>query len=454
MAEQPLDIPRFEDEPAPRPVRGAGVKTPARALPVPEQQERSRGFLGTIDAWLCVVAGLLLAIGLMMVYSTTFDWSFQEFGSQYTVFFQQLRSLGVGIGVVIVLTLLDYRLWRRFSVLMLLGTVGALVAVLLFGDTVFGSRRALINGAFQPGELAELVIVIYMATWLSSRKTQIRSLTYGLIPFAVLVGIVAALILAQPDISTAATIVLVAGIMYFLAGADLLQILVAGVFVGVVGVLYISQSGPDYAQDRVTSFLSGASDVTQADYHVRQAIVAFSNGGLTGVGLGQGRQKFGNLPAPHTDSIFAIIGEELGALGATLVVGLYIAMVVRGLQIARRATDNFGALLASGLTIWIAIKALLNIAVMTGMVPPTGASLPFISFGGSSLVVVMAGVGLLLSIARVKALQTNPRKAGAAVPSPERRSTGANTDSSGGNRRSRLPGAGDSRGAARVTPQR
>ena len=454
MAEQPLDIPRFEDEPAPRPVRGAGVKTPARALPVTEPQERSRGFLGTIDAWLCVVTGLLLAIGLMMVYSTTFDWSFQEFGSQYTVFFQQLRSLGVGIGVVIVLMLLDYRLWRRFSVLMLLGTVGALVAVLLFGDTVFGSRRALINGAFQPGELAELVIVIYMATWLSSRKTQIRSLTYGLIPFAVLVGIVAALILAQPDISTAATIVVVAGIMFFLAGADLVQIGVAAAFIGVVGVLYITQSGPDSAQDRVSSFLSGASDVTQADYHVRQAIVAFSNGGLTGVGLGQGRQKFGNLPAPHTDSIFAIIGEELGALGATLVVGLYIAMVVRGLQIARRATDNFGALLASGLTIWIAIKALLNIAVMTGMVPPTGASLPFISFGGSSLVVVMAGVGLLLSISRVKALQTNPRKAGAAVPSPERRSTGANTDSSGGNRRSRLPGAGDSRGAARVTPQR
>jgi cell division protein FtsW len=326
--------------------------------------------------------------------------------------------------------------------------------VLIFGDTVFGSRRALINGALQPGELAELVIVIYMATWLSSRKTQIRSLTYGLIPFAVLVGIVAALILAQPDISTAATIIVVAGIMYFLAGADMLQIAVAGVFVGVIGVLYITQSGPDYAQGRVASFLSGATDVTEADYHVRQAIVAFTNGGLTGVGLGQGKQKFGNLPAPHTDSIFAIIGEELGVMGATLVVALYIALVVRGVQIARRAVDNFGALLASGLTIWIAIKALLNIAVMTGMVPPTGASLPFISFGGSSLVVVMAGVGLLLSISRVKALQTNPRKPGAAVPSPERRPNSANTDRSGGNGRTRLSSPGDSRGAARVTPQR
>jgi cell division protein FtsW len=149
----------------------------------------------------------------------------------------------------------------------------------------------------------------------------------------------------------------------------------------------------------------GSTDVTQTDYHIRQAIVAFSNGGLTGVGLGQGKQKFGNLPAPHTDSIFAVLGEELGLLGASLVVALNIALVVRGLQIARRSVDNFGALLAAGVTIWIAIKALLNIAVMVAIVPPTGASLPFISFGGSSLVVVMCGMGLLLSVARVRARQ-------------------------------------------------
>jgi len=424
MADQPLvDLPVFDDEPiaqpAPRPIRA----TPKTPLPARGEgtgvgsSERRVGFLASIDGYLIVVVTVLLAIGLMMVYSTTFDWSYQSFDSETVIFMQHGRNMGIGMVVMLVLVAVNYRIWRRVAVLMLLLTIGALVAVLLFGDTVFNARRSLINGSFQPGELAELVIVIYMAAWLSSRRTQIRSITYGLLPFAVLVGIVAALILAQPDISTAATIIVVAGIMFFLAGADLLQMVVAGVIVVVIGVVYVSQIGPGYAQGRVESYLSGSTDVTQADYHIQQAIVAFTNGGLTGAGLGQGKQKFGNLPAPHTDSIFAVIGEELGLLGASLVVALYIALVVRGLQIARRATDNFGALLAAGITIWIAIKALLNIAVMVAIVPPTGASLPFISFGGSSLVVVMAGTGLLLSVARARARQSVAKRA---VPLAER----------------------------------
>jgi len=416
MAEQPfVDLPAFEDDPvpspAPRPVRAMPKASPRVAVVEAAPSERRLGFLATIDGYLIVVVSVLLAIGLLMVYSTTFDWSYQDFGSEWVIFTQHGRNVVVGIVIMLLLIAIDYRVWRRLAVILLLMTIGALVAVLFFGDDVFNARRSLINGSFQPGELAELVIVIYMAAWLSSRRTQIRSITYGLLPFAVLVGIVAALILAQPDISTAATIILAAGIMFFLAGADLIQMIVALVVVAVVGVVYVSYVGPDYAQGRVSSYLSGTSDVTQADYQIQQAIVAFTNGGLTGVGLGQGKQKFGNLPAPHTDSIFAVLGEELGLLGASLVVALYIALVVRGLQIARRSMDNFGALLAAGVTIWIAIKALLNIAVMTAIVPPTGASLPFISFGGSSLVVVMAGTGLLLSVARVKARQNVQKRA-------------------------------------------
>jgi cell division protein FtsW len=278
--------------------------------------------------------------------------------------------------------------------------------------------------------MAELATVMYMAAWLSSRKTQIRSLTYGLLPFATLVGIVAYLVVRQPDISTAATIAIVAGIMFFLAGADLLQLAVVGTIVAIAGFIWLTTSGPEYAQDRLSSFVSSTSDVTQADYQVRQAIKAFWDGGWTGAGLGQGRQKYGNLPTPHTDSIFAVIGEELGIMGATFVIGLYIALVIRGLQIARRAVDNFGALLAAGIIIWIAFKALLNIAVMTGRIPTTGAPLPFISFGGSSLVVLMTGVGLLLSIARVRLRENQPkriapdRKKAAAPPAPTARPNG------------------------------
>lgn len=444
MADQPLvDVspPITTDIPAPRPVRATPRSTP-RFVPEAAPVERRRGFLFTLDGYMLVVVGVLLAIGMMMVYSTTFDWSYQSFGNQTTIFMQQVRNIGIGCVVSALLALIDYRIWRRLAVLILLFTIGALVAVLIFGDDVFNARRALINGSFQPGELAELTIIVYMAAWLSSRRTQIRSITYGLIPFAVLVGIVAALVLAQPDISTAATIIVVAGVMFFLAGADLIQMAVAGVVVGVIGIVWLTSIGPGYAQGRLDSYVSGSSDLTEADYHVQQAIIAFNNGGLTGVGLGQGKQKFGNLPTPHTDSIFAVIGEELGLLGAALVVGLYIALVIRGLQIARRAVDNFGAMLAAGVTIWIAIKALLNIAVMTALVPPTGASLPFISFGGSSLVVVMSGVGLLLSIYRVNLLQGVPKRT---TPALVRRANATNHDRSRRDRRSPLPSNGNSR---------
>lgn len=447
------DLPQFIDhdtalDSPPRPIRSTPRATP-RVTPV-ENAEPRRRFFATLDMPVMVVTGLLLAIGLMMVYSTTFDWSYQVYGDPAIIFMRHLRNVGVALVIFVLLALIDYRVWRRVAVLLLLLTIGALVAVLLFGDdTLLDARRALVNGSLQPGELAELTIVVYLAAWLGSRRTQVRSVAYGLIPFAVLVGIMAGLVLLQPDISTAATIVAVAGIMFFLAGGDLVQLGAAAVIVGVAGVLYITQSGPDYAQGRLDSYLSGAADLTQADDHIQQAIKAFSNGGWTGVGLGQGRQKFERLPAPHTDSIFAVIGEELGILGASLVVLLYIVLVVRGLQIARRAPDSFGALLAAGVTIWIAVKALLNIAVMTAVVPPTGASLPFISFGGSSLVVVMAGVGLMLSVSRVRLLQNAPRR-----PVTERSQTVANSDLGGRDRRPRVSGAGrrrsvDSAGSGR-----
>ena len=392
--------------------------------------ERSKGFLATLDLYMLLAVTALLAIGLMMVYSATFDWSFQSFGSETYIFGIHVRNVALGTGALIILALIDYRIWRRFAVWMLLITIGLLVAVWLFGDDTFGARRALINGSFQPGEAAELVIVIYMAAWLGSRKTRIRSITYGLIPFAVLVGIVAGLVLLQPDLSTAAIILITSGVMFFLAGADSKQLVIAVVLAVVIGVAVI-QLGllPSYAENRWTTYVAGIQDLTQANYHVQQAVIAFLNGGWGGVGLGNGRQKFGFLPAPHTDSIFAVIGEELGIIGAAVVVILYVALVVRGFQVARRSVDPFGALLGAGLTIWIAVKALLNIAVMTAVVPSTGTPLPFISYGGSSMLVLMAGTGLLISIARVQA-RTNIE--------PERRSRIARNDRSRRNGRTRV----------------
>src|SRR5690606_38034215 len=360
------------------------------------------------DKPMLAVCGVLLAIGLMMVYSTTFDWAFSLSGNPALKVVEQVRNVIIGMVLAAGVIAFDYRRIRRLSVFILLGTIAALVSVLLFGDDVFNARRSLLGGSLQPGELAELAMIIYMAAWLSSKNTRVRSLTYGLLPFAVLLGIISGLVILQPDISTAVIIIAVSGLMFFLAGADLVQIGVIGGIAGLMGRGVVLGGGFGYAEQRVEGFLDSISDITRADYHIRQAYVAFANGGWTGVGPGLSQQKFNNaLPAPHTDSIFAIIGEEFGIIGAGFVVFLYGLLVARGLIIARKAGDPFGALLAAGLTLWIILKAMLNIAVMLALVPPTGIALPFISFGGSSMVTVLIGVGLILSVQRANVVREN-----------------------------------------------
>lgn len=421
---------------AQQPRRTTQTTAPVRPL------ERRRGLLATIDSPILVVVVLLLAIGSMMVYSTTFDWAFQSFGSESYILIQHLRNILLGAVVFAFFMLVNYRFWKRVAWLLLVITIGSLIGVLFFSDEVFGARRSLLNGSYQPGELAELTIIMYMAAWLGSKKTKVASFFSGLVPFTILIVLIGGLVMLQPDISTAATIFIVAGLMYFLAGANMMHV------VGVLGVLgsvgWVLSQRLIYAQDRVTSYLAGLADLTQTNYHAQQAIIAFLNGGWTGVGLGQGRQKFGFLPAPHTDSIFAVIGEELGVIGAMFVVMLYIILVIRGLRVARKAPDTFGALLASGITLWIVTKAMMNIAVMINLLPSTGVALPFISYGGSSLLVVMAGAGLLLSVSRVTTLQQ----------SPEGRGNRADYDRGWGNRWSRLSGFSRGRDGAGAAPRR
>ncbi|HYO88270.1 MAG TPA: putative peptidoglycan glycosyltransferase FtsW [Candidatus Limnocylindrales bacterium] len=397
-------IPEYSDDLEYTPRRRA----PAPPLPsvrdeAPEYEAKPvrRGFLATIDTALIVTVAMLLAIGALMVYSTTFDWSFSDFGGETVILTQHLRNMAIGGLVFLTLVLIDYRVWKRFSMWLLIFTVGSLIAVLVFSDQVFGARRSLLNGSYQPGELAELTVIIYMAAWLSSKGTKVKSFWNGLLPFALLLGLISVLVMLQPDISTAVTMIIASGILYFLAGANIRFLVIIAAVMGTAG--FVLSQRLSYAADRLTSFTAGLTDLTQTNYHAQQAIIAFMNGGWTGMGLGQGRQKYGFLPAPHTDSIFAVIGEELGVIGAAFVVFLFIILVFRGFTISGRAKDSFGSLLAAGITVWIITKAMMNIAVMLNLVPATGVALPFISFGGSSLVVVMAGVGLLVSVSRVTA---------------------------------------------------
>lgn len=374
-------------------------QTPA---PRPRQPDRARAYAVGIDLYLVLVVGALCAVGLLMVYSASIDVSYQVTGeadSTTYFFIRQARSMGIGVLAAVLLARIDYHVWRKLAVPMMLVVILLLGAVLRFGDVRFEAQRALLEGSFQPGELAKFTVVLYMAAWLAAKRRRLRNIFYGIIPFSLLVGTVAFLIVLQPDLSTAASILATALSMFFIAGAPLGQLVVIGGTMGLAGWQLIMTF--EYARDRLDNHFAAIEDLTQASDHVQQAVTAFINGGLTGVGLGESQLKFANsLPFPHTDSIFAIIGEELGLLGAFGVLALFVALIYRGFTISRHCEDPFGKLLAAGVTCWLAYDAMLNIAVMTALVPPTGVPLPFISFGGSSLVAALAGVGLMLNVSR------------------------------------------------------
>lgn len=391
-----------------------GVMAPA-APPVPDidrrrADQRRRMFAPSFDLYLLTVVGALCAFGLLMVYSASIDASFLATEDTTTTYFfwRQLRNFAIGFAGMYLLSRIDYRIWRRLSVPMMLAIMLTLVLVIQYGDRRLEATRALFRGSFQPGEAAKLVVVIYMAAWLASKRDKIRKLSYGLIPFSIMIGTVTLLIVLQPDLSTAGSILATALTMFFLAGASWLQL---GLLAGGAGLaVWTIATQLPYAQTRIEGHLNAINDLSQANDHVQAAIVAFLNGGLFGVGLGEGKQKFGALPFPHTDSVFAVIGEELGLFGCFIVIALYVVMVYRGFNVARNARDSFGALLAAGITCWLVYDALLNIAVMTAVIPPTGVPLPFISFGGSSLVAAMSGIGLILSVSRVSSKPLPPER--------------------------------------------
>ncbi|MEX1143317.1 MAG: FtsW/RodA/SpoVE family cell cycle protein [Anaerolineales bacterium] len=355
------------------------------------------------DVPLLMAVFALLLFGALMVYSASWDFSLVNYEDPTQMFFSQIRNMGVGLAVAVACAFLHYHFWRKYSVLMMGGMLLALTAVLVYGEVRYGSARALMGGSFMPGELAKLVTIIYLSVWLFAKRAELKRVTYGLAPLIGILGLMAGLIFLQPDISAAATIVLLGGLLFFLAGGSMLQIgamLGGGAALGLV-VMQISLT----ASTRIADYLTGLGNPTLANDHVLRAYEAFVKGGWFGVGLGQSETKLTGLPVPPTDSIFAVIGEELGLFGVFLTILLYVLILWRGMLIARRAPDMFGSLLAAGITLWITLEAFINMAVMVGLVPFAGNTLPLVSFGGSSLVTALAGLGILMNISRVSRTQ-------------------------------------------------
>jgi cell division protein FtsW len=352
-----------------------------------------------IDVILLIVTITLAIIGLLMVYSASWDYSFLVFGSPSHIFQRQVLWFFLGGTIASILIFVDYRFYRKIAVPMILATVALLFIVLVISDLRNNAVRTLVRGSIQPSELAKLVIIIYLAVWLYSKRDQLGDVSFGLIPLGGILGVVGGLIFIQPDLSAVITILALGGIMFFLAGGDLKQIGFLVLLALLFGwlVVAISPTG----SSRVTSYLAGLRNPLEGSYHVQRSMEAFVKGGWIGVGIGNSETKLTGLPVPPTDSIFAVIGEETGVIGAVVMVILYCTLLWRGLSIARRAPDGLGTLLAAGLTIWLVMEALINMAVMVGLLPFAGNALPFISAGGSNLVVSLMAVGILLNISRL-----------------------------------------------------
>ena len=358
----------------------------------------SRSLIRGVDMPMLLTVVALIVFGLIMLYSASFDFSFNEYGSSSYMFLRQVRWLSVGILSAFVLSFFDYHQWRKLVVFAMLGTIGLLITVLFINEIRLGASRTLFEGSYQPSELAKLVAVIYLSVWLYAKRQSLHDVSFGLIPLGVILGIIGGLIYLQPDLSAAGTVLILGGLLFFLAGADIKQIVFLLVLAVVMAWVIVQFSAT--GQDRVGSFLAGWKDPTHASYHVQRSFEAVIKGGVFGVGLGQADTKLTGLPFAPTDSIFAVVAEELGLFGSTLLIALYAALIWRGLVIARRAPDMLGTLLASGITFWVGIEALINMAVMVGLMPFAGNALPFISAGGSNLVSTLCAMGIMLNISR------------------------------------------------------
>ncbi len=361
------------------------------------------------DYVLLATVGSLVAFGLVMVYSASFVEAFNRYENQYYYLLRQFVGAVIGTVGLLVAQRIDYRVWRKYSVHLMGACLLLLFLVLVLpaSMTEVNNSRSWIRlgegGVFglfsiQPSELAKLAIIIYFADWLSRRSEKLGNVTYGLIPFSVMLGLVCGLVLLQPDLGTAVVLVLIGGTIYFAAGASLWHIAGAVGLGGVAAWFLIFVMG--VRNYRILAFLEPEKYYSTFGFQPTHALYALGSGGLFGQGLGQGRQKFQWLPQAHTDTIFAIVGEELGLVGTAAVLAAFALIAYRGYRIAGRAPNPFAALVAVGITSWIVIQALINIAVTTSLIPFTGLTLPFLSYGSTSLYTCMIGVGVLLNISR------------------------------------------------------
>lgn len=371
------------------------------SLPWPSAGQRARKLVA-MDHTLLIVAVVLSLVGLVMVFSASAVVAGNRFQDQSYFLKRQLAWLVLGLALMHVASRIDYAVWRKLATPLLIGA-GVLLAVVLvpgIGVMTKGARRWIHVGPLllQPTEIAKVVIVMYVAAYLAKKGPKVTRFASGFLPPLVLVGALSVMILAQPDLGSVVVIGAVVMTLLFVAGARLGHLLtIALLALPAVAVLILRSP---YRRQRLMTFLTPWKDATDGGFQVTQSFLAFGSGGPFGVGLGEGKQKLFFLPEAHTDFVLALVGEELGLVGTAALMALFALLVLRGFHIAERARMPFGYYLGTGITMLIGVQALINAGVVTGMLPTKGLTLPLVSYGGSSLVVSLVAIGILLSISR------------------------------------------------------
>ncbi|MFD1735725.1 stage V sporulation protein E [Bacillus salitolerans] len=356
----------------------------------------------TPDFLLVLITLLLLAVGMIMVYSASAAWATYKFEDSFFFAKRQLLFAGLGVIAMFFIMNVDYWTWRTWAKIILITCFIMLILVLIPGiGLVRGGARSWIGvGAFsiQPSEFMKLAMIAFLAKYLSENQKKITSLRQGLVPSLSLVFLAFGMIMLQPDLGTGTVMVGTCMVMIFVAGGRISHFVGLGL-IGVAGFVGLILSAP-YRIKRITSFLDPWQDPLGSGFQIIQSLYAIGPGGLLGLGLGKSRQKFFYLPEPQTDFIFAILAEELGFIGGSLIILLFALLLWRGVRIALGAPDLFGSFLAIGIISMIAIQVIINIGVVIGLMPVTGITLPFLSYGGSSLTLMLMAVGVLLNISR------------------------------------------------------
>ncbi len=352
----------------------------------------------SMDWVLVSVVVILTLIGLVMAYSTTFYNSAIYTDNPFAQFQNQLKYALAGLALMFILSRIDYGFWRRWAFWITLAMLVILVLVLMFGVVKYGAKRSFSDGSYQPSEAAKIVILLYAATWLSSRREELTHMLTGVVPFVVILAIGTVLIFFEPDLSTTIIILIAAFTMFFMAGARIHHMaLVLGL--AIVLVLFVMNVPMfSHVSERMRDYLDSMKNGIPHE-QIQQAMAAFREGGLFGVGVGTGFMKY-NLYTAHTDSVFAVLADETGLLGLAVTLGLFVILVYRAFRIATNADSHMGAYWAVGLSTWIIMQTLLNSLAMVGLIPLPGIPVPFLSIGGSSLISVMGACGILLSISR------------------------------------------------------